>query len=40
MGISLGGAVIYRYLPTRAPAVQAAVSLVAGPAPTAETTFR
>jgi hypothetical protein len=40
MGISLGGAVIYHYLPTRAPAVQAAVSLIAGPAPVAETTFR
>ena len=39
LGVSLGGAVIYSYLPQRAPAVKAAVTMVAGPAPLAAITF-
>jgi alpha-beta hydrolase superfamily lysophospholipase len=40
MGISLGGAIIYHYLPNRIPNVKAAVTMVAGPVPLAEITFK
>jgi len=40
LGISLGGAIIYHYLPNRIPNVRAAVTMVSGPAPLAEITFR
>jgi predicted esterase len=40
LGVSLGGAVIYRYLPKRNPLVRAAACMVAGCDPFWETTFR
>jgi uncharacterized protein len=40
LGVSLGGAVIYRYLPRRAPSVRAAACMVAGCDPFWEKTFR
>jgi uncharacterized protein len=40
MGISLGGAVIYHYLAQRDQSVKAAVTMVAGPTPLFEITFR
>jgi pimeloyl-ACP methyl ester carboxylesterase len=40
LGVSLGGAVIYRYLPKRNPVVRAAACMVAGCDPFWETTFQ
>jgi len=40
MGISLGGAVIYHFLPRRTPNIRAAVCMIAGPSPIADITFR
>jgi len=40
MGISLGGAVIYHFLPRRTPNIKAAVCMIAGPSPIADMTFK
>ncbi len=40
MGISLGGAVIYHFLPRRTLNIKAAVCMIAGPSPIAHMTFK